>query len=357
MKTLKINVDELWSNTHLYGRSHSNRRMLRLLGSSHVVTADLFNFGCELPVEEYPTSRFLLSDDYGTFTGRQKAGENFCKLYLKWFKLYFESIKKLGYDIKKSMMTVDVINDKIFLSDGNRRIASIVALGKQREITVKVDDLELWHEKALGFAEKCLSKSYLCSLGKKVLYQPILYEPFKEYTTKPMKTMYQQALSIIVDSCQNIEGKTFLDVGCCYGYFSFGLAEHGALVTGVETDGTRRVLATNLARLYHLDWSNPKFIRMSIEQYIEHTKLHYDYILMLNVFHYLYRANEEKAWQTLNILAEKSDTILLTMSHASENIGSQKDISSLILNNSILAKCKDLGPIPPFDRHLFIFNR
>jgi len=39
-----------------------------------------------------------------------------------------------------------------------------------------------------------------------------------------------------------------------------------------------------------------------------------------------------------------------------KNIGKQEDIPNLILENSVLDKCKDFGPILPFGRRLFRFS-
>ncbi len=327
-------------------------------GKAFLKVACQFTAGKEVDPTNCAVTDYFLSDYYGKLVGNRESGLRFSETYLKFFKQYFDSIKERGYDPSISTMSVYMVDGEPYLSDGNRRIAILKALGKQKEVEVRIDDQTRWIKEANELAKTCLNISHLISDGKRVLYQPVFHPALNKYTTPQSKNHYAKAMKNILDVCGSLKDKDMLDVGSCYGYYSYQFAQRGAMVTAVEPHGTRINFCHRLFRLYKMDWSNPMFICNRIENYIKATSLTWDYTLMLNVFHHLHSQNPKESWKTLNQIAEKSDLILLTMSSVNPvKIGEQSDLPSFILENSILESCEDRGPIPPFNRNLLVFRK
>lgn len=357
MKRIKVDVDRLWENTYIKGCRYSNTEKTSRYGRAFLEVARQFDAGKEVNPANCAVTDYFLSDHYGKLVGNRELGLRFSENYVKFFKQYFDSIKRLGYDTSISIISIYMIDGEPYLSDGNRRIAILKALG-QKEVEVRIDDQIRWRKEADGLANACLKSSHLISGGKRVLYQPILHPAFSKYTTPQFKNYYNKAMKTILDACGSVEGKHMLDVGSCYGYYSYQLARRGAKVTAVDYHGDRVNLCHRLLRLYKMDWSNPLFVCTRIENYIKATSLTWDYTFMFNVFHQLYGQNPKESWKTLNQIAEKSEVILLTMSSASPvKIGEQSNLPSLILENSILKSCEDRGSILPFNRHLLVFRK
>ena len=129
----------------------------------------------------------------------------------------------------------------------------------------------------------------------------------------------------------------------------------GAYVVGVDNDFDRVQLSQCLSVLYNFNWSNPKFVRAEILDYIKETGLHFDCALMFSVLHNMLGVDEAHAWEALNIIAEKSDVVILSMGHKTprNTVNSQYDIPQLILSNSILKNYKFLGILG--GRHIYGF--
>lgn len=349
-----VDVDKLWSDTYLVGGEHAHQPTLRGMGESFQETVKLLESGAERPTEDYPASKYFLSDLYGRWTGRRKAGRDFCNVYIDLFKNLYESIKTHGYDTKKSIITVFQLgNGRIVVSDGNKRLAIIKALGKQKTINVELDN-------KLGSKRICdefiaynLDRDGMSEAGKRILYQPIT--GYDGYSGVTRTKAYYDALESIIGFCGPVQGKTFLDVGSCYGFFCFELAKRGAYTIGVDNDYERVALSLNLSNIYGFDWSNPKFVMVGVINYIIETKLPFDCALMLNVMHNMLGADEGLAWDALNLVAEKSDTVVLSMGHLTpkKTADSQYDIPKLIMSKSVLRNCKFLGTFN--GRHLYGF--
>ena len=358
MKRIKVDVNQLWENTYIKGRRYSNTEKTSRYGRAFLEVARQFDAGEEVDPVHNAVTDYFLSDHYGKLVGNRESGLRFSESYLKFFKKYVDSIKKQGYDPSISTMSVNMIKGEPYLSDGNRRIAILKALGRQNEVEVRIDDQRRWKKEANKLAQTCLGISHLISDGKRVLYQPVLHPAFSKYTTPQAKNHYTKAAKTLLAACGSFKDKHVLDIGSCYGYYSFFFARQGAMVTAVEPHSSRINLCIRLLRLYNMDWSNPLFVYSRIEDYIKSTSLTWDYTFMLNVFHHIYSQNPKESWKTLNQIAEKSEVILLTMSSTSPvKIGKQSDLPSLILENSILKSCEDRGPIPPFNRHLLVFRK
>lgn len=358
MKRITVNVDQLWENTYIRGRSTSNTEKTSRYGWAFLEVAQQFDAGEKVDPVNCAMSDYFLGDYYGKLVGNRESGLRFCINYLKYFKEYFDSIKINGYDPSISTMRVYMINGEPYLSDGNRRIAIIKALGKQKEVEVRIDDQKQWTREIDKLARTCLNISHLISGGKRVLYQPILFPSLDKYTTPQFKNHYTKAAKTILKTCGSLKNKHVLDIGSCYGYYSFFFVRQGAMVTAVEPNGTRINLCQRLLRLYNMDWSNPMFVCNRIENYIKATSLTWDYTFMFNVFQHLYGQNPKESWKTLNQIAEKSEVILLTMNSSSPvEICEQSDLPTFIIENSILKSCEDRGPILPFNRHLLVFRK
>ena len=151
-------------------------------------------------------------------------------------------------------------------------------------------------------------------------------------------------LKTITDFCGDVENKSFLDVGTCYGYFCFELTKLGALTIGVEANNERFNICKCLSKVYGCDPSNPKFINLDILDYEKLSNEKYEYVLLLNIFHYIIERNEPAAWLLLNKLSEESEVMFITMSHERGlNLKSQRDIPEVIFQNSVLTNAKNLG--------------
>ena len=342
-KRFKVNVDKLWSDTYLRGGVQSHLPTQRAFGESFQETVKLFESGVELPVEEYPVSKYHLSDLYGRFTGRREAGRRFCNVYIGLFKDLYESISTHGYDTNRSIINVyQLRKDGFVVSDGHKRLAIIKALGKQKEIMVRLNDKSGARRSCDKLIAERLDKKILSEGGKPILYQPIVGY---DWCNGPIRTKaYYDALESIIRFCDPVQGKTFLDVGSCYGFFCFELAKRGAYTIGVDNDFKRGAVSMNLSTIYNFDWSNPKFVTAAIINYIIETGLHFDCTLMFSVMHNMLGVNEGLAWDALNLIAEKSDAVVLSMSHLTprKTADSQYDIPQLIMSNSILSECKFL---------------
>ena len=350
----KVNVDKLWSDSYLRGGEYSHLPTQRAFGESFQETVKVFESGVELPFDEYPVSKYHLSDLYGRLTGRSGAGKAWLKVYIGLFKKLYESISTHGYDTKKSIINVfQLRGDGFVVSDGHKRFAIIKALGKQKEILVKLDDKSMVRKSCDKLINKRLDQKMLSEGGKPILYQPIVGY---DWCNGPIHTKaYYDALESIIRFCGPVKGKTFLDVGSCYGFFCFELAKRGAYTIGVDNDRDRVALSLNLSTLYNFDWSNPKFVRAEIIDYIKETGLHFDCALMFSVLHNMLGVNARLAWKALNLIAEKSDTVVLSMGHLTpgNTVNSQYDIPKLIMSNSILNECKFLGILG--GRHIYGF--
>lgn len=354
---METNIQELWNNTYVKGRKTSDISRTEGLGQSHLKTANLLLRGELGDLKASPSAKYFLGSRYGKYLGKREKGLRFCVRYVNQFRKNFEIIRSEGYNPEKGMLEVTVIDGKMYLDDGHRRLASMTALGVQGKIQVlNVRNKDEYYIKYVkNLIHKCMRTSYLRSHGKKVLYQPIIYPAFSGYSTKEHDAKYRKAVNILLTYCGDVNGKKILDVGSCYGYYSFELTRAGAFVVAIDSDIKRVDITRKMLILYGFDWSNPLFIHGSIVPYIEATPERFDYALMLNVFHHIY--DKPKGWETLNNIAEKSDRVLLSMDHANpKKIGSQKDIPSFIEKHSTLRLVDDLGQFM-FGRRLYVFEK
>jgi len=186
-------------------------------------------------------------------------------------------------------------------------------------------------------------------------YQPIEYLP--HLTSRKRKGDYQRMLKMILDFCGDVRDKHILDIGPCFGYFSFELTKLGAYTTGVEHNKERFDVCRCLSEVYGFDPSNPKFINMDITDYDIAPDERYHYVLLLNVFHYVLEQNQQKAWGTLNRVAEASEAMFISMPHQRGlNARFQNEIPEIVTSKSILTDFKKLGTgRGRGGRHFYVF--
>jgi len=346
VEKLLVDVDKLWRDTYLVGGVHSHHPSIRAFGESFQETVNLLSEDTTLPAEEYPASRYFLSDLYGRFTGHRDEAFRFCNHYMSLFKGLYTSIRADGYDPKRSTINVNHLKEgELILADGHKRLAVIKGLGRQKKIMVALDDKDGAKQLCNKLIESSLKRNGMAEDGKPMLYQPV--EGY-EWCSGPRHTeIYRKALKAIIDFCGPVHDKTFLDVGSCYGYFCFELTKRGAYTIGVDNDQERIMLSQNLSRVYGLDWSNPKFVSTEIIDYITETGLNFDCVLMLNVLHNMLGVDEAAAWAALYRIVEKSSKVILSMSHVSPRkyCDTQQDIPELIMQHSPLNEYKLIGTI------------
>ena len=218
-KKLVVNVDKLWHDTYLNGGDYAHKPSIRAFGEAFQETVHVLESGVELPIREYPVSKYHLSDLYGRFTGRRAEGLHWCKVYMGLFKDLYKSISTYGYDINKSTINVRQLdNDMVVVSDGHKRFSIIKYLDRQKKITVKIDDKTGTKRVRDRIISERLDKKIFSEAGKTILYQPIIgYEA----CNGPKRTKdYFNALETITGFCAPVQGKTFLDIGSCYGFFA-----------------------------------------------------------------------------------------------------------------------------------------
>jgi len=349
---MKVNVEELWKNTYIIGRENSCRRSIYSLGIAHLQTAKLFNSGKFPYYKETPSYKMFMSHGYEKMFGMSSA-EEFLRGYMKQFADNFKSIKKYGYRSDRSRISIDTIGGKQFLIDGNRRIASIMAIGEQREIEVMEGEHRFRRENVEKYLRNLALQSPFIKNDKHILYQPTL--GFTENNDPCRTEEFRKMKRCILRGIGDTKGKLILDVGSCFGYFSFALAQLGSYVVGVERNNNRVEASRLISGYYKLDWSNPKFICADISDYMKESDMNYDIVLMISIFHYLCRENLENAWKVINKLAERSDKIILCMDH-NGIIESQENVRDFILGNSVLKNAEFLGKVYN-NRLLYSFSR
>jgi hypothetical protein len=238
------------------------------------------------------------------------------------------------------------------MCDGNRRLAVLMALSKYDTIPVRLDTGDYWKGLASKLLDGIMQRSYQISEGRHVPYQPVQGLP--EYTTPQHVKGFNDVLDTLTESMGDVQGKQVLDVGSCLGYYSYGLAQRGAYVTGVECTPQYTLLCSYVSRMNGYEWSNPCYVNVPVEAYAMASCKHYDTALLLNVFHYLYREHGMGAFSTLNLLAEHSDSVILSMDHRGI-VDSQMNVREFILTNSVLTSCEELGE-SMFGRNLYVFK-
>jgi len=350
--TIQIRASDLWENTFCRGRPHSDVEKLRDLGNAHLATAEAFRRGAGAKEFEcLPTYKMFLGETYDKFTGSKERGREFALEFLGRFYNIFQSIRKNGYNPAVSRIAVDKLYGRYYLTDGHRRLASIMVLSPDEEIEVTLTPMKYWRDRGKKLIKKILGYSSLGYEGK-YLYQPVY--GYKRYSYDDHRNRCERALSLIINSIGEVKGKRILDVGSCFGYYSFGLVRKGAFITAIDIRQDFILLSNILRRLQRFCWSNPCFLEGDIASYALASKKKYDAVLMLNFFHNLYEQMGGNAFRVLDAIASRARNIILSMGHQGI-CKSQAEIPEFIVSNSKLRSYEVLGS-PLWERHIIKFE-
>jgi len=159
-------------------------------------------------------------------------------------------------------------------------------------------------------------RKLLKSLPNKTQYQPITDLGLDNLTTASLQDDYRAILNTITDYTNNLvnqislSNKTFLDVGCSFGYFCFQLTKLGARTIGIDKNPDFINVCKCLSKRYKFSTDNPLFINANIHDHISEIQ-NVDYVLLLNIFHHLLTKDEDLAWRTFNILLSKSKAVFV----------------------------------------------
>ena len=192
-------------------------------------------------------------------------------------------------------------NGLIRIGNGHHRVSMLRHL-KYKEVRVLVKSRE---REFLKFKEQ-LHSLY----NKKFLYQPTDHPDLAHWDIN-----YNHCHSVLefIKSSMDVKGKTVLDIGSCTGWFSYWLADSGALVDGVDVN-SKRVEIANYQRVYRgADKNNPRFQTKTFEKQLC-GNIRYDAVLLLNVIHHYIRRNEAQAFQALKQISEHTDMLFIQLS-------------------------------------------
>ena len=315
MDTLKISLPELWRNTFCVGRPTSDVWRLGALGQANLATACLMRDSVTEPVESLPSYRMFAGQEYGKLVGASKSADRFSRKYLEFMRKYTIWFLRDGYDPHRSRLSVIRLADGTWrMIDGHRRIAIMMALGCGPMVEVKEGDQRFTDVSCRKVLDRVLPESPFKVAGKQVLYEPV--RGFDEYNAPSRTAMFEDALQTVLKITGDPAGLRFLDVGSCFGWFSFGLVSRGGYCTGLDIDGNRLSCCRQLAAYYGMDWSNPLFAGVPAQDFLPAARQNLDWILMMSVFHCLWRKDPHRAKETLRLtLQQAARGVILSMDH------------------------------------------
>ncbi len=145
----------------------------------------------------------------------------------------------------------------------------------------------------------------------KKTYQPV--EGFEDKIEPARIEGFKKILTTITDHCGGVRDKSFLDLGCNFGYFCLELAKLGARTFGVERDKRRSATSKCLAQKLGLDGA--QFIKEDVLKYVEalNGEARFDYVILLNVFHHILVQDETRGWNMFNKLIDNSNGVFVMM--------------------------------------------
>jgi len=183
-----------------------------------------------------------------------------------------------------------------------------------------------------------------------------MYKTYQPIRAHPNASQWRtQAYEEVIDSLKQFDfvGKRILEVGPCYGYYSFWFDGNGAEVTAIESNAGRYEICEGLNEFYH---GSVNFIHGDIMEYIKDSNADFDVLFLQNIFHHLLRHYKEEAFMLLN------DTnipwMFLTMGSTlgpwSLNVP-KGNIPLMILNHSKYRLAKKIGKW--YHRDTYFFER
>ena len=145
----------------------------------------------------------------------------------------------------------------------------------------------------------------------KKTYQPV--EGFEDKIAPKRIEGFKKILATITDHCGETGGKSFLDLGCNFGYFCLELAKLGAITYGVERDRRRSDTSKCLAEKLGLEGAS--FFNEDALKFVEKldNSKKIDYVILLNVFHHILVQDEARGWAMFNKLIDNSEGVFVMM--------------------------------------------
>ena len=266
-------------------------------------------------------------------------------------KLY-KQIKEEGFDPKREVrMTVTFYNGTFYISNGHHRmsmlkhwgVAEILILVRlpQEKITIVPTNREL--DIPVHIADMIDADAYSH-------YQPVIGYP--EKTTEFRRSTYAGVLESL--ATVDWKGKKVLEVGPCFGYYSFWMDAQGADVIAVEESANRVKICKALNDHYG---RNVEFIHSDIMLYDMYQDLgDIDVIFLVNVFHHMLRSYREGAFKLLREwdAPELILTVGVTLGPWALNLPTPR-IPFMMLENTEYNFVKKIGAW--MDRELFYFSK
>jgi SAM-dependent methyltransferase len=145
-------------------------------------------------------------------------------------------------------------------------------------------------------------------------YQPIWYFNIHhgKYLVNPITLEgYKNRLNAIIDAIEVVGGKKILDLGCCYGWNLFELANLGATGVGIDFLEQDITVCCCQAKIYGFE-DVLTFYLSDVFDYILNTDEYFDCILALNLFHHMNnQRGRSTSWIALNDLSTRTDSMII----------------------------------------------
>jgi SAM-dependent methyltransferase len=154
-----------------------------------------------------------------------------------------------------------------------------------------------------------------CSLPTSSLNPFNAFRKINEWNTifpywKDKEIGFQKMFDVIMTEVPTVKDKTFLDVGCSYGYMDFTLTDLGAWTSGLEVVQDKVAIARNLADKYQYCWYNPLFCLQNALDYPYYERI--DYVLFFNLMHHIgLFHSDETAWKLLKTMVHYAKKVFL----------------------------------------------
>lgn len=175
---------------------------------------------------------------------------------------------------------------------------------------------------------------------------------------------YQFILDKILETVGDPKGKSFLDVGCGYGYFDFVLAEMGANTTALDVRPKEIKKIREMKEKYKVD--NLQIIHSELKKWYAENDKKVDYTLWLNVMHHIGLFDgREHAFKILDQMLDNSKAVFVmvrpywTRSVGTWDIGRTFPAGKETIIRETGAHLVDFGAVPHWQagRPLYVLTR
>ncbi len=161
-------------------------------------------------------------------------------------------------------------------------------------------------DQTLSHRERC-ERLFEGLRGSKRFYQPV---PTLAGDAAKVR-VFENRMEFIQSNILHIPVGRVLDIGSCFGWNSFWLAERGFTVVGVERGRQKVDVCECLRIMQKLPTDNPTFRHMTVEDYVSMYEEKFDLMLNLNTFHHMIKKDERRAWETLDRLSRRCGSMVL----------------------------------------------